>query len=65
MVQALVWNLGTCAPMSREKLKWQTHKSRSTDAEHRGGVACRSDEGAVMALEQRGGTVRPYRKVNR
>jgi hypothetical protein len=41
------------------------HEDPSSDAEHRGGVARSSDEGAVMALERRRNTVRLYRKVNR
>ena len=65
MVQALVWNVGTCVSMSREKLKWKPHESQSTEAGHRGGVARRSVEGPVMGLEQRGGTVRLYWEVNR
>ena len=51
--------------MRREKLKWQTHESLSTDAGHRGGVARSSDEASVIDVERRGGTVRPYREVNR
>ena len=37
--QALVGNVGTCAPMPRETSKWQPHKEQSTDAGHRGGQA--------------------------
>jgi RNA-directed DNA polymerase len=40
--------------MIREKFKWRHHKNESTDAKHRDGVTRSSDEGAVMALEQRG-----------
>ena len=65
MVQALVWNVGTCVSMSREQLKWKPHESQSTDARRRGGVTCISEEGPVMGLERRGDTVRPYWKVNR
>jgi len=39
--------------MLREKSKWMTHKDESTDAEHRGGVACSSVEAFVMKVEQR------------
>ena len=53
------------APMSRETLKWQPHESSSTKAGHRDGVARSSEEGPVMGLERRGGTVRRYRQVNR
>ena len=43
LIQAFVRNVGTCVPMLREKLKWRSHES--TDAGHRGGVACSSEEG--------------------
>src|ERR671914_922939 len=38
--------------MRREKLKWLTHKSESTEARHRGGVACSSEEGSVMGWSE-------------
>jgi hypothetical protein len=41
-------------PMLREKYKEKKTKYESTDAEYRDGATCSSDEGAVMALEQRG-----------
>jgi len=41
-------------PMLRETRKWQNHKRLSTDAAHRGGVACSSEEGPVTGLERRG-----------
>ena len=50
--------------MGREKRKWRPHKRESTEAGHRGGVACSSDEGAVMALERRGDIVQLYGGVN-
>ena len=53
MVQALVWNVGTCTPMPRERLKRPTRKSQSTEAGCRGGVACSSEEGPVTGLERR------------
>ena len=34
--------------------KWRSHKSESTDAEHRGGVARSSDEVSAMDTERRG-----------
>ena len=40
--------------MPREKSKWKTHEDESTDAEHRGGVACSSEEVSVMERERRG-----------
>jgi hypothetical protein len=45
LIQAFVRNVGTCVSMLREKLKWRSHESESTDAGHRGGVACSSEEG--------------------
>ena len=64
-MQALVWNVGTCASMRRKQLKRTTRESLSTDAGHRGGVARSSEEGSVMGLERRGDTVQPDRKINR
>jgi len=48
---------GTWEPvvlMLREQSKWKNHKDLSTDAEHRGGATCSSDEGSVMDVERRG-----------
>ena len=42
------------ALMLRERSKWRTHKDLSTDARHRDGSTCSSDEGSVMDLERRG-----------
>ena len=39
--------------MLREKSKWKNHKDLSTDAKHRGGATCSSDEGSVMDVERR------------
>ena len=50
--------------MIREKLKWRTHKSESTEAGHRGGATRSSGEGSVMELERRGCIVRLYRLIN-
>ena len=41
-------------PMLRETRKRQNRERLSTDAAHRGGVACSSGEGPVMGLERRG-----------
>ena len=43
--------------MLKEKYKRRTRKYESTDAEHRGGVTCSSDEEPVMGLERRGYTI--------
>ena len=40
---AVVRNVGTGGLMIREKLKRQTRKSESTEADHRGGIACSSE----------------------
>ena len=65
MGQALVWNVGTCRPDAKGEVQVETPRGERTDAGHRGGVACSSDEGAVMVLERRRNTVQFYRKVNR
>ena len=47
---------GTWEPvalMQREKLKRRTRKSRSTEAGHRDGPECSSDEASVMGVERR------------
>jgi len=46
--------------MVREKLKWRSHKSESTEAESRGGLTRSSDEVSVMEMERRGQIVRQY-----
>src|SRR3954447_4190248 len=50
--------------MLREKLKWKTHESLSTDAGHRGGWARSSVEVPVMGMERRGPITRFRRRVN-
>ena len=40
--------------MLREKFKWRSHENESTDARHRGGSSCSSDEVFVMEMERRG-----------
>jgi hypothetical protein len=45
--------------MLREKPQVERiHEGESTDAENRGGVARRRDDGSVMESDQRGGVVR-------
>ena len=41
---AVVRNVGTGGLMIREKLKRQTRESESTEADHRDGIACSSEE---------------------
>ena len=50
--------------MLREKLKWRSHKSESTDAEHGGGATRSSEEVSVMEVERRGCIDRLYGMVN-
>ena len=65
LIQALVWNVGTC---------WLNAKGRevavfsgfaSTDVSQRGGATRSSDEGAVMAVERRGCVIQPRAIANR
>lgn len=46
LIQALIWNVGTCALMQRAPPKWKPHKGLSTKAVHRGGLTRSSDEAA-------------------
>ena len=58
---------GTWEPvvlMLREKLKWKSHKSQSTDVEHRGGTTRSSNELSVMERKPRGCIVQSYWLVN-
>ena len=50
--------------MIREKLKWRTHESESTDAGHRDGLTHSSVELSVMEMERRGWIIWPYCLVN-
>ena len=43
--QALVWNVGTCRPDDKGETQVRgPHEGESTEAGHRGGVTCSSDE---------------------
>ena len=50
--------------MLRDKLKWRSHESESTEAGHRGGPTRSSDEVPVMGLERRGWIDQLYDLVN-
>jgi len=50
--------------MIREKLKWRTHESESTDAGHGGGPTRISVEISVMEMGRRGWIIWPYFLVN-
>ena len=65
LVQALVWNVGTCRPDAKGEVQVEAPRDERTDAGHRDGVARSSEEGPVMELERRRNTVQLYRKVNR
>jgi len=47
--------------MKREKSKGTHHKDESTDADHRDGGICSSDETAVMAAERRDSVIATLR----
>jgi hypothetical protein len=55
--QALIWNMGTCSAMLREKTSSHCAVRMNTDVLVRGGVARSSEEGAVMELERRGNII--------
>ena len=65
VVWALVRNVGTYAPMRREKSKWRTHKDESTEAEQRDGATRSSDEVREMRMERRGCVIQLWSRVNR
>jgi hypothetical protein len=46
LVQALVWNVGSCRPDAKGESTWRTHEDESADAGHSGGAACSSGEGS-------------------
>jgi hypothetical protein len=63
---ASVWNVGTGRSAAKgEPQVGSPHEWESTEAEHRGGVVRSRAEGAVMALDRRGGIVREYSLANR
>ncbi len=65
MTQALMWNVGTYGSDVKGEIQvGSPRKDESTEAEHRGGVACISEEGPVMGLERRGDIVQLYCRVN-
>ncbi len=63
-VQALIRNLGSCRPMSKERFKQRTCKNLSTKAEHSGGVMHSSVETALMAEEPRHDLIRSRKGDN-
>ena len=64
--RALARNVGTCRPDAKGEVQMGgPHEDESTEAGHRGGAACNSDEGSVMELERRGCVVQLWPGVNR
>jgi hypothetical protein len=62
---ALARNVGTCAPMRREKSKWEAPiRDESTETEHRGGATRIRVEGSVMGPDRRGCVVQLWPGVN-
>ncbi len=59
LLEADVWNVGTCALMGTEKLKRKNRESASREAEHRGGPVRSSGEASVTDVERRGRIVLP------
>ena len=57
LIQALVRNVRTCHLDEKRETQVEAQERESTDAGHRDGVACNSDEGSVMELERRGDIV--------
>ena len=55
--QALVWNMGTCPAMLREKTSSLPAVRMNTDVMVRGGVARSSVEGSVIERERRGNVI--------
>ena len=51
--QALLRNMRTCRSDAKGEVQVETPRGESTDAEHRGGPWCSSDEAFVMKVERR------------
>ena len=54
VIQALIWNMRTCRSDDKGEAQVETPQGKSTDAEHRDGLARSSDEVSVMEMERRG-----------
>ncbi len=59
LVQALVWNVGTCWLNAKGREAAMSSGFASTDVSQRGGATRSSGEGAVMAVERRGCVIQP------
>jgi len=64
--QALARNVGTWSPDAKGEIQaGGPYEDESTEAGHRGGATCSSDEGLVTRPERRGCVVQLYTEVNR
>ncbi|SDZ23517.1 hypothetical protein, partial [Nitrosomonas sp. Nm58] len=64
LIQALVWNVGTCWLNAKGSKMTIVSSFASTDVSQRGGAARSSDENAVMAVERRGCVIQPSAIAN-
>jgi hypothetical protein len=65
LIQALVWNVGTCRPDVKGETQVRgPRESESTDAGHRDGAVCSREERSVMERDRRGCVVQLYLVVN-
>ena len=65
LIQALVWNVGTCRPDVKGETQVRgPHKGESTDAGHRDGAVRSRGEGSVMEPDRRDCVVQLYCGVN-
>lgn len=64
LIQALMWNVGTCWFNAKERKVMRLSHFASTNVNQRGGATCSSDDCAVMAQERRGCVIQPGLVVN-
>ena len=64
LIQALVWNVGTCWLNAKGRGVAIVSNFASTDVSQRGGATRSSDESAVMVVERRGCVIQPNAIAN-
>jgi hypothetical protein len=64
LIQALMWNVGTCWLNAKGRGVATDSDFASTHVSQRGGATRSSDEGAVIALERRGCVIQPSAIAN-
>ena len=64
LIQALVWNVGTCWFNAKEREVMRLSHFASTKVNQRGGATRSSDETTVMGVERRGCVIQPSLVVN-